>query len=147
MEICKNNQEFIFNGRLGDDCGVGKSTTPYCTTIDYFLGSPSVMQLVETFKVLDFDPMVSDVHCGLHTKFIFKCLSKETNVKSDTQVVLECVKPGKWNTGKKSDYVSQINEGKINELIEKAQFLAIDDINMEFKQILIESALKVFSAN
>ena len=124
VEICKNNQVFIFNGRLREDCGVGKSTTTYRTTIDYFLGSPSVMQLVETFKVLDFDPMLSDVHCGLHTKFIFKCLSKETNVMSDTQVVLECVKPGKWNTEKKSEYVSQINQGKINELNEKAQFFS-----------------------
>ena len=95
VEICKNNQVFIFNGRLEEDCGVGKSTTTYRITIDYVLGSPSVMQLVETFKVLDYDPMLSDIHCGLYTKFIFKCQSKETNVRFDTQVVLECVKPGK----------------------------------------------------
>ena len=76
VEICKNNEVFIFNGRLGEDCGVYKPNTTYHTTIDCFLGSPSVMQLVETLKILDFDPMLSDVHCGLHAKFRFRCLSK-----------------------------------------------------------------------
>ena len=52
------------------------------------------MQLVETFKVLDFDPMLSDVHCGLHAKFRFRCLSKKTIVKSDIQVALGGAKPG-----------------------------------------------------
>ena len=45
---------------------------------------------------------------------------------------------------KKYEYGSQINEGKINELIEKVQVLTVDDIDMELKQILIEPALKVF---
>ena len=62
LEICKNNEVIIFNGRLGQDCGVYKPNTTYHTTIDCLLGSPSVMQLVETLKILDFDPMLSDVH-------------------------------------------------------------------------------------
>ena len=80
IEFCKNNQMFIFNGRLGEDSGVGKPTTTYHTTIDYFIGSLQVMQHVEAFKVLDFDPMTSDIHCGLCTKLNF-------NVLNDTSIL------------------------------------------------------------
>ena len=69
VEICKNNEVFIFNGRLGEDCGIYKPNTTYHTTVDCFLGSQSIMQLVEILKVLEFDPMLADVHCGLHAKF------------------------------------------------------------------------------
>ena len=123
LEICKNNEVFIFNGRLGEDCGVYKPNTTYHTTVDCFLGSPSVMQLVETLKILDFAPMLSDVHCGLHAKFRFRCLSKGTIAKSNTQVALGCAKPGKKDTEKKCENAGQINVGNINELIEKVQDL------------------------
>lgn len=101
VDICKNNQVFIFNGRLGEDSGVGRHTTTYHTTIDYFLGSPSLMQLVENFKVLDFDPLLSDVHCGLHTQFSF-IVGKVMKETCDHHIVSERVKPGKWKTEKKN---------------------------------------------
>ncbi len=43
LDVCKNHQVYIFNGRLGEDCSIGKPTTTYNTTIDYFLGSPVIM--------------------------------------------------------------------------------------------------------
>ena len=114
---------FIFNGRLGEDCGIYKPNTTYHTTVDCFLGSQSIMQLVEILKVLEFDPMLADVHCGLHAKFWFICLSKGTIAKSDTYVALGCAKPGKWDTDKKCKNAGQINVGNIIEWIEKVQDL------------------------
>ena len=95
-------------------------------------------------KVLEFDPMLADVHCGLHAKFWFICLSKGTIAKSDTYVALGCAKPGKWDTEKKCENADQINVGNIIALIEKVQDLVVDDIDMELKQIFINSSFKVF---
>ena len=67
---------YIFNGRLGEDCSIGKPTTTHNTTIDYLLGSPVIMQNVVPFKVLDYDPLLSDVHCGLHARI--KCQVQST---------------------------------------------------------------------
>ena len=134
----------MFNGRLGEDCGIYKPNTTYHTTVDCFLGSQSIMQLVEILKVLEFDPMLADVHCGLHAKFWFICLSKGTIAKSDTYVALGCAKPGKWDTEKKCENADQINVGNIIALIEKVQDLVVDDIDMELKQIFIDSSFKVF---
>ena len=58
---------FIFDGRMGDDCGVSKTTTTHNTTIHYVIGLPLLMQFVKCFKILDYDALLSDVHCGLHT--------------------------------------------------------------------------------
>ena len=74
-------------------------------------------------KVLEFDPMLADVHCRLHAKFWFICLSKGTIAKSDTHVALGCAKPEKWDTEKKCENAGQINVGNIIELIEKVQDL------------------------
>ena len=53
VEICKSNEVFMFNGRLGEDCGIYKPNTTYHTTVDCFLGSQSIMQLLEILKVLE----------------------------------------------------------------------------------------------
>ncbi len=102
IEFCKNNQLFIFNGRLGENFGIGKPTTTYHTTIDYFIGSPEVIKFVETFKVLDFIPMISDVLCGLCTRLKFKVLNYISILNTNIQESKENVKPGKWDAEKKS---------------------------------------------
>ncbi len=45
---------------------------------------------------------------------------------------------------KKSEYVSHIDEDKINETMANIHVTSIDDINHELKPILIEHALKIF---
>lgn len=144
VEFCKNNQLFIFNGRLGEDCGVGKPTTTYHTTIDYFIGSLEVMQSVEAFKVLDFDPMISDVHCGLCTRLKLKVSNAIPLLNTNIQEFTESIRPGKWNVEKKSEYMNYIDEDKVNEMMANIHDTPIDDINHELKQILIEPALKTF---
>lgn len=39
IEVCKNNHVIIFNGRMGEDEGIGKVTTTHNTTIDYVIES------------------------------------------------------------------------------------------------------------
>lgn len=58
---------------MGEDSGIGKCTTTYNTVIDYVIGTWNVVQYVKSFKILDFVPLYSDVHCGLHIGLEFLC--------------------------------------------------------------------------
>ena len=59
LELCKNNGMIIFNGRAGNDCMVGKSTTKHGTVVDYIIGSPFVLSHIDEFDIDDFDPLLS----------------------------------------------------------------------------------------
>lgn len=65
LDMCKKYMVCIFNGRVDDDLRIGKATTAFKTVVDYIIGSPVLLTMVQTFKVYDFDPLFSDVHCGI----------------------------------------------------------------------------------
>ena len=135
----------VFNGRLGEDFNVGQYTTTFNTTIDYFIGTPLVMHLVKTFRILDYDPLLSDVHCGLHAELKFCTTRNVISTPTNTQEVRQsCIKPGKWNTDKSRDYERNIDKEKVDSLVTKIHDLTVDEINKELKQILIEPALVTF---
>ncbi len=75
------------------------------------------MQSVEVFKVLDFDPMISDVHCGLCTRLKYEVLRDISILKANIEESNESAKLGKWDAEKKSEYVSHIDEEKVNEMM------------------------------
>ena len=66
VTLCSNNNVCIFNGRLDEDLRIGKPTTTHGTLVDYIIGSPSLLNNVQEFRILDYDPMYSDIHCGIH---------------------------------------------------------------------------------
>ncbi|XP_071107207.1 uncharacterized protein [Haliotis cracherodii] len=65
LDFCKNNGLYIVNGRLGKDKGIGKLTCRNASVVDYCIASAETFPLLIDFEVLEFDPISSDVHCGL----------------------------------------------------------------------------------
>lgn len=145
VDVCKNNQVYIFNGRLGEDFNIGQYTTTFNTTIDYFIGTPLVMHLVKKFRILDYDALLSDVHCGLHAQLKFCTNCNVISMPTNTQEIRQsCVKPGKWNNDKSGEYERIIDKEKVNSLVTKIHDLTVDEIHKELQQILIEPALVTF---
>ena len=145
VEICRNNQVYIFNGRLGEDCNKGQFTTTFNTTLDYFLGTPFVMHLVKNFRVLDYDALLSDVHCGLHAQLKFCITRNIITVPTNTHKVKQsCIKPGKWNSDKSIEYEGNIDKDKVNNLVSGIHNMTVDEIHKELQQILIKPALGTF---
>ena len=145
IENCKNNDVFIFNGRMGDDGGAGSVTTTHNTTVDYVIGSPLLMCYVTQFKVLNFDALYSDLHCGLHTQLKFNVLSRSTTAITHERVnSASWDTPGKWRVEKQGDYVGNIDVNTVNELLVRADELSVNDISIEIKHILVDPAKKVF---
>ena len=69
LRFCKKCHIFIVNGRVGRDKGVGKLTCKDASVVDYALLSYDMFDTVIDFKVLDFDEMISDVHCAININF------------------------------------------------------------------------------
>ena len=106
---------FISNGRIRDDCGVGKTITTYNTTIDYVIGSLLLMQFVEAFKIVDYDSLFSDVHCGLHALIRFSKIGTASTVNTTRDVErLTFVKPGIWKKERRYNFVRCIDRDRVN---------------------------------
>ncbi|MEW8548127.1 MAG: reverse transcriptase family protein, partial [Candidatus Thiodiazotropha sp.] len=65
IELCKTLGINILNGRCGMDKNLGLFTCKDASVVDYIIASPNLFQSVIDFQVLDFDSILSDVHCPL----------------------------------------------------------------------------------
>ena len=84
LGMCNSNNLYIFNGRVGRDSDYGNVTNVRDkTTIDYVIGDIELLTKVSDFKVCDFDPLISDIHCPLYTSFIM-CEAFQAEVPSAT---------------------------------------------------------------
>ena len=75
-EFCRMSTLYIFNGRFGNDRFKGSYTTYKNSVVDYTIGSPAVLSKCVNFKVRDFDPLFSDIHCAL--QFSLKSYNTDT---------------------------------------------------------------------
>ena len=62
LDICKNNNLFILNGRTGKDKHRGNFTFRQASVIDYTLASVDSLKLLKDFDIIDTDPIFSDGH-------------------------------------------------------------------------------------
>ena len=62
IDICKNNNLFILNGRFDKDENIGNFTFRDTSVIDYILVSVHTLKLLRSFEIADTDPIFSDVH-------------------------------------------------------------------------------------
>ena len=65
LSLCKSFDIHIANGRLFKDKGIGAATCKNSTVVDYCILSPELFSYVSDFKILPFDPLLSDVHNGI----------------------------------------------------------------------------------
>ena len=65
IDICRNNNLFILNGRFGKDKNLGKFTFRDQSLIDYTICSFDCFMLFSDFEVIDTDAILSDGHALL----------------------------------------------------------------------------------
>ena len=81
IDLCKNNNLFIFNGRLDKDRLLGQYTFIHTSVIDYTIGTIDALRLIDHFSILETDPIFSDGHSILshalcNLDFVDKSCSK-----------------------------------------------------------------------
>ena len=83
IQLCSAHNVYIGNGRKGKDKFIWKQTCKNSTVIDYFILSSNVFQFVNEFEVMNFDPMLSDVHSPIHISF---CVKETENLNFSNDV-------------------------------------------------------------
>ncbi len=78
IEICKNNNLLIVNGRFGPSFSTGQMTFRNISVIDYLIVSIPTYTLINNFQILKTDQLLSDGHAVVDFS-IKRCSPKETN--------------------------------------------------------------------
>ena len=110
LNFCKVHNLQIVNGRVGKDCGVGKYTTKNNSVLDYMLAPPTIFDELKDFDVLEFNPILSDVHCPI----VFNLPSKIKDSKPLCNTKL--MQKTKWEGSKNGVFVENLNNEDIETL-------------------------------
>ncbi len=73
INLCRNCDLFIMNGRVGKVAGVGKTTCHDISVVNSAMGSAEVLCACREFKICDFNLLFSDVHNPLEIVFENYC--------------------------------------------------------------------------
>ena len=150
IELCKNNNLVIGNGRLGRDKDIGRMTFRNVSVIDYLILSIPGYSMVNDFIISETNNIHSDGHALLECTLNIPNTNKIVNKKPKPQ------KP-KWNESKQTEFIENISEEQINHLISTIQnsnapsnsdssnHSKIDWFTTEIEKLLITSAEKTFS--
>ncbi|MEW8548328.1 MAG: hypothetical protein AB2693_32900, partial [Candidatus Thiodiazotropha sp.] len=151
LNICKNNNLTILNGRFGHDQNVGKSTFRGISVLDYVISSTRGLRLLNDFEISELDRLYSDGHAFL--SFSINISFKEhlhKNVQQQTR------KRPLWNVRESHIFEQNIDTEKVQALTEQIKHhmdentlsqSSIDSIVNEIGDLFERSAIRSFQNN
>ncbi|CAG2223100.1 unnamed protein product [Mytilus edulis] len=145
ISFCKDNNLFIFNGRVGKD-KIGMSTSKNNSVIDYVVGTSLLLQIVHDFEIFEFNKLYSDVHSPL--ALTLRLNDSFSGKKSTNKKSFPRIKP--WKQEKSELFKSNIDQEKLASLhsnlldaisdTETVVKYDIDTFIQEVTSILLQSA-------
>ena len=117
LETCRSFNINIANCRLGSDKFLGRKTCKASTVVDYtILSSLLFSTLVEDFKILPFDPMMSDVHCGIFISL--SChLDEHLIMNEQIENVNTTIHRATWDVSKHDSFLLNLDNDDITQFI------------------------------
>jgi len=154
IELCKNNKMVILNGRMGEDSGCGKvtcKTSNGTSVVDYIITSQCMLSEIVDFDVLEFDDLLSDVHCPVFVKLklcnkVMRTTDEEKN--TDTASAKRFLRP-RWKADYRTPFIQAIDTDKVREcearltdMLQSGNFVSenVNEINNMVCDILRNSA-------
>jgi hypothetical protein len=135
IELCKKNNIYFVNSRVGNDKYIGNVTCNNTSVVDYLLLSSNMLTDLNTFQVEDFNPLFSDVHSGLN--FSFKCPTLESeNTVTKQQYI-------KWNNEKKTEFIEHMSVNETDSI--RNIEVMIDELHV--KQNILQSDIDIVVKN
>ena len=98
INLCKGQNLFIINGRVGSDRNIGELTCRNASVVDYFICTPNFIKCIDDLTVLDFSKCYSDVHTLLSITFesnAFEECNSDINALDNTKHIVKIKKMGK----------------------------------------------------
>ena len=136
----------IINGRTGSDRDIGDVTFQGHngnSTIDYCITSPDMIPHIQDFQVDLLDKNLSDKHSPIILKLKTKQKENPGNqneTSHETDINYEQIN-SKWSDEKKSEFQSNFDQNKINDLYQTLDNIEINSIN----QTKIDEVVKQIS--
>ena len=143
IDVCKTTDMMILNGRSGKDRGVGNFTCNNYngkSVVDYIIADNSLIDKLLNFEIKQFDPSLSDVHCGLKVE-VLRAIEVEVNKNN------ECIGGTRkfWNDVLKASFLRSLENQDLSNICKllrnkNATLSEINEIDRELRRILVESA-------
>jgi len=112
IDICKNNNMFIINGRFGTDINCGSSTYKENSVIDYFICSAKFLSNLKHFAINEVESLYSDGHALLSLTIIrTQVSSSDINNQLNNNPIKY-----KWESEKARIFLSSLNIDQIDQL-------------------------------
>ena len=120
MDICKSLDIHIVNGRCGADSHIGRQTCKNSSVIDYVIMSPELFPGIHSFDVLDFDPLLSDIHCPVAFTInvqsqVNVMLPNEVNSTTDAHSEQNSTFPT-WKSESRLEFLNYIQESNLDQI-------------------------------
>ena len=135
LQLCKTAGICIFSGRVtGDE--EGSHTTSKCTTIDYVVGSPSVLPFVKSMQVEDFDQIYSDIHNKIIVTF------NQTSNREKVSTEPKISKINKWTSIKENEFINKLSNAALQNMEDllNGESTSVNEINAKLVEVLLTSA-------
>ena len=110
INLCKNNDIFILNGRINPDFYEPKLTCRNASVVDYFLSTADVFENIISLQVNEFCELYSDVHCPVEITLRTKQVHNNT-ISAASEI--QSTKPKLWEQGKAQSFVENLDILKI----------------------------------
>ena len=150
IDICKNNNLTILNGRFGKDKNIGNATFRGISVIDYVISSVGGLKLLDDFDITELDRLYSDGHALL-----------SFNIRANASIPL-CQRtqqrPPKislWDESKKQAFQNNIDTHKLQSITDQLtrditdqnfDQNSLDSIVNEISEIFVNSATSSFES-
>ena len=151
IDICKNNNLYILNGRFSNDV-IGNSTYLNNSVIDYMITTSNLLKFTESFDIKELDRMYSDGHKLLELK-----LKTAKAIQEPTPTINNNIqrKNHKWQSEKANEFSTNIDQILLTDLTNQLNNVNLhtieqDDINEiteKISTIFFESSTKAFPNN
>ena len=148
LDICRNNELFVLNGRLGRDKNFGELTFRNTSLIDYVISSVNSFKLVDNFCVQENDPLFSDGNAFLEWSFRAHCISKLDKIRRNTNINYA----QQWDEQKAELYKNNIDTEKLKNIFEYIENcrnspVSIENVTRDINAVLTTTAIKTFQPN
>ena len=102
--------------------------------VDYAILSPLVFSMVKEFRILPFDPLISDVHCCIHISLC--CQPENTLFQEINTDESDTVKRAFWDANAQDLFLQNLNNDDINQLIDHMDSLNENVLKKRFNLLL-----------
>lgn len=130
IDICKNNNMVILNGRFGKDKNIGKKTFRNTSVLDYIISSLAGFKLLQDFEVIPMDKLHGDGHALLNLQIMFQTKQNNTIQESTSPKYL-------WQNEKSTQYNDNLNTCKLQKIEQNINNANVNEINQAFIDNLV----------